>query len=45
MGHNLTNIHELIKVPGEGMGNFPEFGGKILLLKIPLWTQDLRIEL
>lgn len=40
MGHNLTNIHGLIKAPGEGMGNFPELGGKTLLLKTALWTQD-----
>lgn len=41
MGHNLTNIHRLIKAPGQGMGNFPELGAKTLLLKISLWTQDL----
>lgn len=42
MGHNLTNIHGLVKAPGHSMGYFPELGGKTLLLKIiSLWTQEL----
>lgn len=41
MGHNLTKSHRLIKIPVQGMGNFPELACKTLLLKIILWTQDL----